>query len=140
MSVRAKSSPLNRSRFARRSGERVGETVAKIQARLVPAFAEVEKSLPSQVALLESNGLDDDARATEEGIGLARAVRTQLALDHHREFDMVRHTDPADVGGADAFNEVSPLRLPVEDGDEGGSVEDHLGSPCSSYKRSAWST
>ena len=130
---------LEQEGFARRSAKRVGETVAKVQARLVPAFAEVEKSLPSQLALLDGDGLDDEARAAEEGVGLARAVRTELALDHHREFDMVRHADPADVGRADAFNEVSRLRLPVEDGDEGGRVDDHLGRPCSSYRSSAWS-
>ena len=140
MSVRAKSSPLNRSRFARRSGERVGETVAKIQARLVPAFAEVEKSLPGEVTLLKGDGLDDNARAPEEGFRLASAVRAELALDRHRELDMVCDTDPADVGGVDAFDEVSRLRLPIEDGDEGGRIEDHFGRPCSSYKRSAWST
>ena len=72
----------------------------------MPALAEVEKSLPGQFALLEGHGLDDDAGASEEGFGLAHAVRTELALDHHREFDMVRHADPADVGGADAFDEV----------------------------------
>jgi hypothetical protein len=54
---------LGKERFARRSGERVSKTVAKVQTRLVPAFAEVEKSLPGQVALLDGDGLDDDARA-----------------------------------------------------------------------------
>jgi broad specificity phosphatase PhoE len=56
MSVKAEIVPLEQERFARRSGERVGKTVAKVQARLMPAFAEVEKSLPSQVALFDGDG------------------------------------------------------------------------------------
>ena len=78
----------------------------------MPPFAEVEKSLPSQVPLLEGDGFDDNASASKEGLGPAHAVGTELALDHHREFDVIGHTDPANVGGVNAFNEVSRLQLP----------------------------
>jgi hypothetical protein len=53
---------LEREGFARRLAERIGKTVAEIQARLVTAPAEVAKGLPSQFAVLEGERFDDDAR------------------------------------------------------------------------------
>ena len=40
----------------------------------MPTFAKVEKGLPSQVALLDGDGLDDDASPSKERFGLAHAV------------------------------------------------------------------
>src|SRR5260370_26212914 len=131
--------PLEQERFARRSRERVGKTVARVQACLVPAFAEVEKSLPSQVACsMVTGSTTTPARRRKASAWRAPSGPSWLSTTLR-----VRHgspPDPADVGGAEAFNEAPRLRLPIEDGDEGGRVEDHLGRPCSSYKSSAWST
>jgi len=77
----------------------------------VPAFAEVDKSLTSQVALLDSDGSTTTPPRRRKASVWRGAVRTELALDHHREFDMVRDTDPADVGGAIRSTKFSRLRL-----------------------------
>ena len=54
MSVNAKSWPLNGQGFARRFGERIGKTVAEVEAGLVAALAEVEIGLPGGIAVLEA--------------------------------------------------------------------------------------
>ncbi len=123
---------LEQQGFAGRLGEHVGKTVAEVQARLVAALAEVEEGLAGEFAVLEGHRLDDDAGAAEKGLGLAHAVRAELALDHHRELDVVGDADPADVGVVDPFDEGLRLRLAVEDRDESGRVDDHFGRPRSS--------
>src|ERR1035438_4271842 len=103
------------------------------------AYAEIEEGLPRQVRLFHRDRLDDDFSPTEEHVALAACLRTNLPLNHHREFD--------EIGGADAatrciMNHLDiqfQFRLSEEDSGQGGRVENHFGRPFSSYRKSAWS-
>jgi hypothetical protein len=59
------------ARFAGKLGERLGETVAEIQARRVPPLAEVMEGLPRDVRLVDGERLDDNASPAEEHVALA---------------------------------------------------------------------
>lgn len=56
---------LEQERFARGLCERVGEAIAKVQARLVASLPEVEKGLAGMLAMIHRHRLDHDARRDE---------------------------------------------------------------------------
>lgn len=57
--------PLEQERLPCCLRQRIGKTIAKIQRRFMTAFAELEKRLPSQVAMLDRHGFDDNAGADQ---------------------------------------------------------------------------
>jgi hypothetical protein len=57
--------------FAGNLGERIGETVAEVQAGCVAAFAEIRPGLSGRMRLFLCDGLDANARGSEERVPLA---------------------------------------------------------------------
>lgn len=74
---------LEEQRLIEILGESVGKAVAKVQAGLVPAFAEIEKGLSGEIALFDCHGLNGDRRAAEEGFDLPHPLGPELLLNHH---------------------------------------------------------
>jgi len=105
----------------------------------MPPFSEIEKRLPRQLCLLHCDWLDDNVRSTEKYITLTSRLRTNLSLYRHRYFHKIGSADAAPVSLRNHFDKTCSLRFPEEDCRQRGSVENHFGRPCSSYKNSAWS-
>jgi hypothetical protein len=97
--------------FPGRPGERVGKTVAEVQARLVAALPKSRKAWRARSPC--SRVAYSTTQARRRKVGLAGAVRAELALDHHRELDVVGDADPADVGVVGPFDEGLRLHLAV---------------------------
>lgn len=112
--------------------QRVGKAVAEIEARLVAAFAEIEKGLPGEFPVVERYGLKRDGRTPEKSLGLLHRLGTELAFDNHRQLNVIRHAHPAVIGIVNGLRESGGFRLPVKNGDQGGCIEDHFGRPLSS--------
>jgi hypothetical protein len=79
----------------------------------VAAFAEIEKSLPGKLPVVERYRLNSNGRPPEKSLGLLHSRRPELALDNHRQFNVVRHAHPADVSIVNELRESGCLRLPV---------------------------
>src|ERR1022692_1466851 len=103
------------------------------------AFAEIEEGLPCQVRLFHCDWLDDDFSSSKECVALAARLRNDMPLDHHLEFDKIGSADSATFGVMDNLGIQFQFGLSKEDGSQSGGVEDHLGRPFSSYRKSAWS-
>jgi hypothetical protein len=98
----------------------------------VAALAEVEKSLPRQVRLLDGDRFDDNAGSAEKGIALTASVRPYLTFNDDGELDEVCGTHQAAVRAVDELGVEGGFGFPEKDGDKCLSVQDHLGRPRSS--------
>ena len=61
---------LEEQRLAKRFGQRVSETIAKVQGSGMAAFAVIGKGLPGDKCLLLGDGLDSNSRLPDEGVPL----------------------------------------------------------------------
>src|SRR5712664_998570 len=126
--------------FSARFGQRVGKTVAEIEAGGMAAFAVVGVALASQECLLFSDRLDGNARTTEKRVALAYSMVANPAFRNDGSLDKGCGGNSAVRRGGNGLNENLASGLAENDGGNGGCVQDHVGRPFSSYKRSAWST
>jgi hypothetical protein len=104
---------LEQQRFAGCFGKGIGKAIAKIQSSFVAPLAEIVESLSRQLAMLNRDGFHDDAGPSEEGFGLAHAVGAKLALDDHRQFNIIGDADLRAFCCTDTLDEIYRFSFPV---------------------------
>ena len=127
MSVREKSSPLNRSGSSAGFSQCVGETVAEVQPGRMIALAEAPPGDSSRVHLLGGDRRQPDFRPLQERIPLVSRRRTATAFHDNRS---LQHVD-ADIrqwrGGGDGGFVALRVRLTHQDGEQCRAVDESPG-------------
>ena len=109
-------------------GEGVGEAVAQIQAGRAAAVAPVGSlGAPRETGLPGGHGLDRDSRKADQIIKASAAIGSA---------PMSTRFAASTKSTADSFGVALPARLGEQDTEKGRAVDDHRGSPTSSYSRS----
>jgi len=101
------------------------------------AFAEIQKGLTRKVPVLDGEWFYEDTRPAEKHIALATGIRPDLTFNHYAEFDEVGNADQAAIRVMNELSVAGGFGLPEKDGSKRGSVQNHFGRPCSSYRNSA---
>ena len=124
---------LEQERLAHRARQGIGEAVAKVQTRGVPATA---SKIPVYVACNScpnlGTRLDDELSFPDEIVKTAAGDRIAAAVDDDCGFEEIGCRDMPPRCGFDRRCVVRRLRLVAKDRDQRGRVDDHLGKPRSS--------
>ena len=102
---------LEQQRFAARLGESISEAVSEIQPGWMATFSEIKKSLAREMSMFYAHRFNRNLRATKKRVALPTRIGTDLAFDHHREFDKICGADSTSLRIVDRLNEASCLRL-----------------------------
>jgi hypothetical protein len=78
-------------------GKRIGETVAEVKSRPMPALTKIRIGPTSYMCLLFSHRFNGNAGAAKESIELPAAARSRLSRDNNRPFNNGGGRDPAGV-------------------------------------------
>src|SRR5205807_384627 len=103
------------------------------------AFAVIRISLAGQESLLFRDRLNGNAGSAEKRIALKEALVTDATFRDNRGLDKGCGGNSTGRRRRDSIDENFETRLTEHDGEHGRSIQDHLGRPFSSYRRSAWS-
>ena len=139
MSVSSKSRPLKRSGSRVASAQGVGEAVAEVQSCGVVALAESPPGLACRLRLFRSDRLQFDLCPSKEPIKLVAGCGTEAAFEDNCSLQESGGGYAAGGGRGNGSFEALCVGFPEQDGQDCRRVDDHLGSPLSSYSRSPWS-
>src|SRR5947209_4737042 len=102
-------------------------------------FSKIVKGLPRDERLLHCHRLDDNSYAAKQRIALGQNFSAELSLDDYGDFQEIPSRNPAIQSAANRLDIAFRIRFAGKYRHQGRRVENHLGSPCSSYRNSAWS-
>src|SRR5690606_35942911 len=131
---------LVEQRIATLGGEGVGEAIAEVEPRRVAAApAEVAIGLAGDAGLCRGHRSDVDAQPIEQKVQPVAECRIPVAVDDDRRFKIVagRHRCLRLLG--DQRDQPRSLGFIPNDCDNGRAVDNHFGSPSSSYRYSSMS-
>ena len=129
----AKIISLEQERFALLFRQRISEAIPKIKARTMPAFAEIAIRLAGNFCLPVGHCLDDNLRFAEEVIEAAAGDGIAAAIDHNGSLNITNRRNATRLGPVHGLRHHWRLRFGPQNGDDGRRIEDHFGSPFSSY-------
>lgn len=113
--------------------ERVGEAVAKVQPRWMPAaHTEVPIGLAAESRVFLRHWLDGDVGDLEEIIEPAAGDRVAARVGDDRRLERIRRGNPAGGRFSERLGTRQRLWLVAEDGQERGGVNNYRGSLRSS--------
>lgn len=118
--------PFEEERLARRDRECVREAVAVIQACAMSSLSEAAERAARHFAVFRVDWDELDARPTDEVIQVAQSFGAVSRLDDDGDFDERGDRHQASISGLDGFDESTPFRFALQDGNEGRRVDDHL--------------
>ena len=132
MSVREKSSPLNRSGSSAVFSERVREAVTEVQPGRMIALPEASPGYASRLHLFGRDGRAYDPGPLQECI---QFVHRRLTAATFHDDGRLQHVDcrhPATRGDGNRGLVACRIGLAQENGEQCGAVDDHPGNPLSS--------
>src|ERR1035437_2093798 len=119
-------------RFVPLHGQRIGKAIPKVEVCRVPAApSEGSVSLPCQLCLLRRDWLDLDPCLAQKLIKAAAQRGTAIAAHHNGSFKPVCRREPNRTKFLDGARKSQRFRFILQNGNNGRSVEDHLGKPSS---------
>src|SRR5262245_10879763 len=131
-------SAFEQQRFTGFFCKRVRKAVAEIQfCRMPTTLSEISIGASCNLRLSFRDRLDRDVCFLDEIVKPPRGYGIAACIDHNGGFNVINRTNTADRRIGNRSHTGHCFRLISEDGDDRGRIDNHFGSPRSSYSMSS---